>query len=65
MFGVSADQGDEDSGSEKRRLGVPALLRKISADRAAAGQQQEEQRGGEAAEARSGHRDKNKSRITK
>lgn len=48
MLGVSADQGQEDPGSEERRLRAPALLRKISPDRTAAGQEQEEQGGGKA-----------------
>lgn len=50
MLGVPADEGEEDPRSEERRLGVPALLRKISPGRNAAGQEQEEQGGGEAGE---------------
>lgn len=48
VLGVSADEGEENPRSEKRRLGAPALLRKISPGRTAAGLQQEEQGGGEA-----------------
>lgn len=51
VLGVSADEGEEDPGSEERRLGAPALLRKISPGRNAAGQEQEERGGREASEA--------------
>lgn len=45
---VSADERNENPGSEERRLGAPALLRKVSPGRSAAvGQEQEEQRGAE------------------
>lgn len=54
-FRVSADEGEENPGSEERRLGVPAFLRKVSPDWTAAGQEQWEQDGGEAGE--SVHRD--------
>uniref|UniRef100_A0A4W6FQY6 Uncharacterized protein n=1 Tax=Lates calcarifer TaxID=8187 RepID=A0A4W6FQY6_LATCA len=47
VFGVSADEGEEDPGSEKRGLGAPALLRKISPGWTAAGQEQEEHNDGE------------------
>ncbi len=50
MFGVSADEGEQDPGSEERRLGVPALLRKVSPGRTAAGQERQQQDGGRAGE---------------
>lgn len=42
MLRVPADEGEQDPGSEKRRLGAPALLGEISPGRSAAGQEQEE-----------------------
>lgn len=49
MLGVPADEGQKNPGSEERRLGAPALLRKISPSWTAAGEEQEEQSGGEEA----------------
>lgn len=48
MLRIPADEGEEDPWGEERRFGVPALLRKISPGRNAAGHEQEEQSGGEA-----------------
>lgn len=55
VLGVSANEGKKNPGCEEWRFGVPALLRKISPDRTAAGQEQEEQGVVEASEP--GHRD--------
>lgn len=46
MLGVSADEGEQEPRSEQRRLGVPALLRKIPPGRTAPAQEQEEQDSG-------------------
>lgn len=48
MLGVSADEGEQDPRSEQRRLGVPALLRKIPPRRTAPAEEQEEQGSGAA-----------------
>lgn len=50
MLRVSANEGEEDPRSEERRLGAPALLREVSPSRTGAGEEQEEQGGGEAGE---------------
>lgn len=50
MLGVPADESEEDPWCEQRRLGVPALLRKIAPRRDAPRQEQEEHGGGEAVE---------------
>lgn len=46
MLGVSADEGEQEPRSEQRRLGVPALLRKIPPARTAPGEEREEQDSG-------------------
>lgn len=46
MLRVSADEGEKDPRGEQRRLGVPALLRKIPPGRTAPGQEQEQQDSG-------------------
>lgn len=46
MLGVSADEGEQEPRSEQRRLGAPALLRKIPPGRTAPGEEREEQESG-------------------
>lgn len=62
MLRVSADEGEQDPRSEQRRLGVPALLRKIAPGWKAPGAEEQEQQdsGGVGDTVHSGY----KSRIT-